>query len=145
MKNIIQRVGDIKVSKNTANALTLLPAIATATALCVSILDKTPYQEIMNTTWAPLRVETACLTGVKKCEPISITLPSMNEDSKNFFKTIRYPYKIDKVVVNLPGNEIPCEIKTIKKSPDLILEKLGVKGAPAETVNIISCDARVAG
>ncbi len=47
--------------------------------------------------------------------------------------------------MNLPGNEIPCEIKTIKKSPDLILEKLGVKGAPAETVNIISCDARVAG
>lgn len=92
-----------------------------------------------------MRVETACLTGVKKCEPISITLPSMNEDSRNFFKTIRYPYKIDKVVVNLPGNEIPCEIKTIKKSPDLILEKLGVKGAPAETVNIISCDARVAG
>ncbi len=88
MKNIIQRVGDIKVSKNTANALTLLPAIATATALCVSILDKTPYQEIMNTTWAPLRVETACLTGVKKCEPISITLPSMNEDSRIFLKQL---------------------------------------------------------
>lgn len=50
MKNTTHTVGSTEISSLTASGLSLLPAVAFAVMATVGSVNKTPYQEIMNTT-----------------------------------------------------------------------------------------------
>lgn len=74
-----------------------------------------------------------------------IILPSMNTNTVSSLKSVSRPHRIDRVVMDLPGNEIQCTTMTTVKDNDPVLEKMGIKGAPIETIRVISCDTTIGG